>query len=174
MPRIGIDVDSIAAQRRINRLAKALGRDTALELIAQRHLNWINKNLKAAGLEEPWEQMAPSTRFVRPQRPASNNFSSQFLTQLSQSMTILRKSGSAVTVGTEQKYADYQHFGTKPYVIRPKRAKFLRFVGNSGAMVIARKVNHPGIPARPMLPSKMMAKNLAIQVLQAAKDKGVS
>lgn len=56
-------------------------------------------------------------------------------------------SGS-VTANTD--YALYVHEGTRPHLIRPKRAKALRFeVG--GRVVFAKLVRHPGTKARPFL-----------------------
>lgn len=46
--------------------------------------------------------------------------------------------------GTNVPYAAHHHFGTKPYTIKPKSKKALAFGG-----VVVKKVNHPGLPARP-------------------------
>lgn len=47
-------------------------------------------------------------------------------------------------------YALYVHEGTRPHLIRPRRAKALRFeIG--GRTVFARLVRHPGTRARPFL-----------------------
>ncbi|WP_235718302.1 hypothetical protein [Mycolicibacterium goodii] len=56
-------------------------------------------------------------------------------------------------------YALYVHEGTRPHVIRPRRAQALRFqVG--GRTVFARLVRHPGTRARPFL------RNAAMRVAQ--------
>lgn len=47
-------------------------------------------------------------------------------------------------------YALYVHEGTRPHLIRPKRAKALRF-NIGGRTVFARLVRHPGTRARPFL-----------------------
>ena len=62
--------------------------------------------------------------------------------------------GSVSMVKGEVEYtADYAaavHNGTRPRVIVPRRGRSLRFqVG--GRTVYARRVNHPGTPARPYL-----------------------
>jgi phage gpG-like protein len=54
--------------------------------------------------------------------------------------------GNAVSIGSPQFYAPYQQEGTKPHTIVARQAKALAFGG-----VVVRKVNHPGIPARPFL-----------------------
>lgn len=54
------------------------------------------------------------------------------------------------TVGSDVEYAAFVNDGTRPHVIRPRRAQVLRFnVG--GQVVFARVVNHPGTRARPFL-----------------------
>ncbi|OMB79285.1 hypothetical protein A5743_14390 [Mycolicibacterium conceptionense] len=56
----------------------------------------------------------------------------------------------AGSVHAKADYALYVHEGTRPHVIRPKRAQALRFqIG--GRTVFARLVRHPGTRARPFL-----------------------
>lgn len=47
-------------------------------------------------------------------------------------------------------YLQWHHFGAAPHVIRPRRARALRFEIN-GRIVFATKVNHPGNRAVPFL-----------------------
>src|SRR5690606_16486493 len=47
-------------------------------------------------------------------------------------------------------YAAAVHNGTRPRVIVPRRGRYLRFQ-MGGRTVYARRVNHPGTPARPYL-----------------------
>jgi putative SOS response-associated peptidase YedK len=44
------------------------------------------------------------------------------------------------------KLAGYHHFGSDPYTIVPKDKKVLAFAG-----IVSRRVNHPGIPKRPLV-----------------------
>lgn len=53
-------------------------------------------------------------------------------------------------VVAEQDYSEAVHDGTRPHVIRPRRAKALTWMGPQGR-VFARSVNHPGTKARPWL-----------------------
>lgn len=55
-----------------------------------------------------------------------------------------------VTVGTDVEYAPFVHDGTRPHIIRPRRAQALRFAVG-GRIVYARRVRHPGTRARPFL-----------------------
>lgn len=57
--------------------------------------------------------------------------------------------GRAV-VGSDLEYARFVNDGTRPHVIRPRRAQVLRFQAG-GRTVYARVVNHPGTRAQPFL-----------------------
>ena len=65
--------------------------------------------------------------------------------------------GSAVVGQVEYtaSYAAAVHNGTRPHVIVPRRGRYLRFqVG--GRTVYARRVRHPGTPARPYLATALV------------------
>ena len=105
---------------------------------------------KSAG--DRWKALAPSTEHGRrkgPRRGRSNKILQDTGT-LRRSIAVDRQAGS-VAVGTPLDYGLYQHFGTKPYTIVPKTASRLVFMGPSGALVFATKVNHPGLPSRSFL-----------------------
>ncbi len=51
--------------------------------------------------------------------------------------------GWAARVGSDLEYASFVHDGTRPHVIRPRRARALRFT-IGGRVVFAARVNHPG------------------------------
>ena len=65
----------------------------------------------------------------------------------------IKFTGPLVVEGGVTAHADYAaavHEGSRPHIIRPRRAKALRFeVG--GRTVFARMVRHPGTKARPFL-----------------------
>lgn len=50
-------------------------------------------------------------------------------------------------IGSNDPKVRWHFYGTDPYIIKPKNKKALKFGGR-----YAKKVNHPGLPARPMLP----------------------
>lgn len=85
---------------------------------------------------------------------------------------------SYVEVGTNRTpLAYWQEFGTKPYTIRPVRARVLAAKLPRGPLglipsnrisewlIFGREVHHPGIPARPVLPTKDVGEKLVQQVL---------
>lgn len=55
-----------------------------------------------------------------------------------------------VTISFNTDYAEYVNDGTRPHIIRPRRAQALRFVVG-GQIVFARVVRHPGTRANPFL-----------------------
>jgi hypothetical protein len=54
------------------------------------------------------------------------------------------------TVGSDVEYAPMVNDGTRPHIIRPRRAKALKFTVG-GRTVYAALVHHPGTRARPFL-----------------------
>jgi phage gpG-like protein len=50
-----------------------------------------------------------------------------------------------------KQYGKYHQYGTSPYVIRPKNKRFLAFPVGDGSTIFTKRVNHPGLPARPFL-----------------------
>jgi phage gpG-like protein len=49
-----------------------------------------------------------------------------------------------VRVGSNVPYALLHHEGTKPHIIRARRAKLLRYINRQGQVTFARSVFHPG------------------------------
>ena len=52
-----------------------------------------------------------------------------------------RHGGNYSLIGTNVVYARAREYGSRAYIIRPKRAKFLRFKGRDGKWVFTKKVN---------------------------------
>lgn len=46
-------------------------------------------------------------------------------------------------IGTNVVYARAREFGSKAYIIKPKKAQFLRFKGKDGNWVFVKKVHYP-------------------------------
>ena len=70
--------------------------------------------------------------------------------------TPIVKTRTSVTAGVENRadYAMHVHEGTRPHVIKPRRARVLAWFaggGTSGPIRFAKRVNHPGTKGRPWL-----------------------
>lgn len=164
---IQIKIDSKEAQRKLKHLVNLLDVRELLQAIGNRHIRWMNDNLRQAGLDKKHKTMAKSTIAARPKRTSSRHFSSHYQSVLSQSMVVKIIGAKAVLAGTEAEFAELHQEGTQPYTISPKSKKLLRFITENG-VVFARKVHHPGIPARPLIPTKQTAERLALDTLNAA------
>lgn len=86
--------------------------------------------------------------------------------------------GTSYTSKSGAPIAVYQHEGTSPYTIRPKKpGGLLRFIGSDGRFHYAREIHHPGIPARPFLdiPNtawEQLGKQLAEMVIEGGLEQG--
>lgn len=88
----------------------------------------------------PWAPLSPSYQ----RNKAKNKNRILFLEGRLAKSFRYQISSNELNFGTNVPYASHHHFGTKPYTITPKSKKALAFGG-----VVVKKVNHPGLPARP-------------------------
>ena len=133
----GVTVDVSKALAKLRLVGSRLEPRDLLAAIGQRHLNWINENLRGAGIEKKWATMKPATIAARPQRPSSSHFSSRYQSQLQQNF-VVNAGTTSVEVGTNLQYARFHHEGTKR-----------------------------GLPSRAMLPSERIGQELAEGVINA-------
>ena len=64
----------------------------------------------------------------------------------------LKDDGFGGSLTNPTQYASFVEFGTKPHVIKARRAKFLRFYWHRiGENVAFKQVNHPGTKPRPFM-----------------------
>jgi len=162
---INLKVEIAKAQRAIKRLGRKLETRQYLELVGSQLLHWVNQNFKDQGTEKKWKPLTPNTKAGR-RKEGKGAKILQNTGRLKQSfVSKVMKDGNSVSVGTNNKVAKWHEFGTKPYVIRPKNKKMLKFPV-VGGFAFAKKVNHPGLPARPMLPSEDRGRQIALEELK--------
>ena len=70
--------------------------------------------------------------------------------------------GVSVVIGSNEQYAPWVEFGTKPHKIRARNAKVLAFQG-AGGTVFRREVNHPGTRGARMFGDAMDASEGAVR-----------
>jgi hypothetical protein len=58
-------------------------------------------------------------------------------------------SGVALEFYSTSPHAAYVEGGTPPHIIRPRSARYLRFIGRGGDVVYSQLVHHPGMRANP-------------------------
>lgn len=167
MSRMEVKFDDKQLRELIRRAEKQLGTEQTLSAIGLKLMQWGDRNFRQEGIETNWKPLRPST--VAGRRKGSSKVL-QDTGRLRQSFDY-QVTGSRLDYGTDSKIAPYHHHGTDPYTIRPKNARFLKFLGDDGSTRFARRVNHPGLPARPLLPSEGETADLAEQVITARLEK---
>lgn len=162
-------IDVSRAQARLAKLGRGLDTHTMLTAIGFRLLKWVDDNFKAGGIEHKWAPLRPNT--VAARRKGSSAIL-QDTGRLKQSF-VQKVDRESVTVGSSLLLAEWHHYGTRPYEIRPKRAKALRFV-TAGGVVFSQVVHHPGLPARPLVPSEHAAGEVSRGVVEALVNRAVA
>lgn len=164
MSGIQVVIDDKGARRILKAAAASVGSKRLLDAIGERHLKAVNDNFRKGGVEKKW---APLTENTKAARKRGGDKPLQDTGRLRQSFDYKTSlSGHRVIVGTRSRIASYHQDGTKPYLIPKGKPKLLAFV-TVGGLTFATRVKHPGLPARPMLPSTKLAKKLAIAVAEA-------
>ncbi len=179
MATVVVSVNVKPLQDTMARLSRKVESRAYLETLGLRILAWVDENFRAGGLEHPWVPLSPNT--IASRRQGSGAGSAQPLRdtgRMAQSFVYeLDPGGRSVWVGTRDEKAQWHQEGTRPYIIRPVRAKMLRFItaspqgpkskrGGGGFFAFAKEVHHPGIPARPLLPTPGLARDLAVEVME--------
>src|SRR3990167_2801249 len=165
-------------QRAVNAL-RNIGKQLAVihRLMALEAEKWIKKNCQAEGkmaVSSGWRKLSPNTIAARRKEGKG--------AKILQDTGAMRGSINSkanerdARAGFGDKKAIWHHSGTRPYEIRPKRKRLLRFM-TSGGQVSARVVHHPGLAARPLIPTKdqigpLVVKRLDLYVADLLRKKG--
>jgi len=201
MTTVTIEVSSLAAREKIERLAKAIGPGPILKVVGQRLLSYVDESFRTRG-RGGWRPLAWLTLALR-QRGGDAPL--QDTGRYKQSFVQESDRRTYVEVGTSLKAASgvplgpIHEYGTGPFVIRVKNARILAArigQGTGGAgehggvgllrgggrvsdwIFFGKEVQHPGIPARPVLPDKPTAEQLVTEtveeMIQMEADRGSS
>ncbi|MDR2837166.1 MAG: phage virion morphogenesis protein [Azonexus sp.] len=117
----------------------------------------VNQERHAQGLApdgSPWKELSPLT--LQTKRKPRMLFDHGDLLRFQYQVE-----GDALRLGTNDWKAVFHHFGTKPYTITPKKAKALKFAG-----MVRKRVNHPGLPARPLVGFPTSDQQLATDIIE--------
>lgn len=149
-----VHIDDGNVRRYLHQFA-ARGQRPPLRRIAVIMQASVSRNFEAGGRPQPWPPLRPGTiagRRFGGDRPLQDTGA------LKKSVQQQIFYPDNVAVYTKHEHAAYHQFGTRPYVIRPRRpGGVLRFpVGGRGGRGqkewrSAREVRHPGLPARPFV-----------------------
>ena len=117
-------------------------------------LRSFSDNFKRGGRPKRWKRLTPNTIAGRRKQSKkvlqdTGKLRMSTLSKVAPG-NIHRQGENSLVMGSNLKIAQYHQWGTKPYTIVPKNRKVLRFMTATGP-AFARKVNHPGLPARPFI-----------------------
>ena len=163
MPSVQISVDTTAGLAKIERLLKAVQPSTILNVIGARLTSYVDESFRTRGRGQ-WQPLSPLTLELRKRGgdvplQDTGRYKGSYVTE-TDNQTFVEvgtnlKTESGVSLGR------IHEFGTGPFTIRVKRAKVLAAQTRSGNWIIfGKQVDHPGIPARPVLPSRVVAEKL--------------
>lgn len=165
MAGISIKVDGTVFRQKMKQLGVDVEPKKTLKLIGEAWRGEIDRTFKRGGRPEgKWKPLAASTIAGR----RGGGGGAQILRdtgELMQSFSVKKLTRKFIVVGSNLPRAGWHQDGTRPYTILPKSGKVLRWIGPDGP-VFAKKVNHPGLPARPMLPSERTGAKIADKVLK--------
>lgn len=175
MAQTGYTVE-IPKNSELGRLAEVLGNpSTVLKVIGFRLQEWVNTSFKTAGRGQ-WQQLAASTVEAR----GGSGLPLRNTGQYQQSFVTTSDDKTYVQIGSDHPLAKFHEYGTgihPPggrgwYLILPKNAKTLAW-GSGEKTVFAKQVRHPGVPARPVLPTKEQAEQIVVPSVIEALEKAV-
>lgn len=182
MPAIEIKIENTVGGDKVARLLRAMEPRTMLDAIGNRFLGYIDESFRTRGRGR-WAPLAASTLELRQH---GGDAPLQDTGKYKQSFTPARTDGQTyVEVGSNRKtpsgipLINIHEFGTGPFTIGVRTAKVLAARTRAGGwMIFGKTVNHPGIPARPVLPDERTAEKLVQDttdaLLQRAIDKGAA
>jgi phage gpG-like protein len=187
----GLDAVTRQIRHAINGVKK---RVTLYRRIGTALVAWIDRNFMDEGTEQRWEPLAAGTLFARRKGGVGAKIL-QNNGLLRASHTYEASAGKVVVGFPNNRIAEYHHWGTPgPYEIRPRNAKALMFFappgtggagrttiikrkkgapkvglanksGSKQSVIFATHVMHPGLKARPLLPSVPLAETLVAEVI---------
>lgn len=181
MANVQLQIDAVAGKAKLTRLLQAVAPDTVLTAVGGRLLFHVDESFRTRG-RGTWRALSPITLALR---RFGGNVPLQDTGRYKESFVTETDHRTYVEVGTNLKIsgglslAKIHEFGTDPYTIRVRRASVLAAelhtdVGGvtwtkyGGRWIFfGKEVHHPGIPARPVLPTKAVAERLVLETIDA-------
>lgn len=166
MAGVQIIVDTAVGKAKIARILQALEPKTLLDAIGGRFLSWVNQSFKTRGRGK-WKPLSPLTLLLRRRGGDSplhdsGDYEKAFIPERSDGRTFVEVGSNRKTPSGIPLAAIHEE-GTAPYTIRVRTAKVLAGKlggGAAGWIIFGKEVHHPGIPARPVLPTQAEAEKM--------------
>ncbi len=169
-----INLDTVIRRADLDRLLSVLEPSAVLGVIKLRLLEFVHESFETRG-RGGWKPLAMSTLALRMR---GGDVPLQDTGRYKQSFVSESDNQTHVEVGTSLKAASgvplgpiHEH-GTGPYTIRVNRARVLAAKTRAGTwMIFGREVRHPGIPARPVLPTVRQAEDALKPTLEGMLER---
>lgn len=163
MAKVSISVLNSIGKAKLQRMIFAVGPAPMLKVVGARIMSYIDESFRTNG-RGTWPPLAPSTLAMRQSggdQPLQDTgkYKQSFVTETDGKTYV--EIGSSLKTPSGIPLAAIHELGTPPFVIRAKNAKILAAQTRGGNWVrFGKVVNHPGIPARPVLPTQAQAEKL--------------
>ena len=181
-PMVLVKVDLGTANAKLAALGASLAPATVLKVIGLRFMSFVDESFRTSGRGK-WAALRPST--IAGRRGGS---SSPLQDTGKYRMSFTGQGGAGfdpaghppvtdgktfVQVGTESPLKDWHERGTKPYTIRAKNNRHGLLTKNQAGdwVFFGKVVHHPGLPARPVLPTLAEADKMAGDTVAAMLDR---
>ena len=169
MAYVKLEISTAEGQKFFRLISDAIKPQVILTAIGGRFLSYTDESFRTRGRGR-WAALSPLTLLLRKH---GGDAPLQDSGRYKESFVQETDNRTFVEVGTNLKIPQsglllgkIHEFGTGPYTSRVKRAKQLAAQTRAGAWIFfGKEVDHPGIPARPVLPTKAVADRLVQQVL---------
>lgn len=174
MPTITVDIRGL--KTRIERVNAALAPAVLLRIIGARLSSFVDESFRTRGRGQ-WMSLAPSTIQIRGSAPPL-----QRSPRYKQSFVTKTDDRTYVEIGSNHPAAEFQEWGTgiwgargSTYTIRAKNAKTLAAALPGGGFIIfGPVVEHTGVPARPVLPTRAEVDRILPPVINAILEKSAA
>lgn len=166
---IGVHINFAAGHAKLDYLLETIKPKTILDLIGARWLSYIDQSFTTRG-RGAWPPLAQSTLDMRERggnAPLQDRgtYRADWTVKQTDSKTFLTIGNNIKTAGGIP-LASIHEGGTGPYVIAARRAKVLAAKTRFGSwFFFGKQVNHPGLPARPVLPTAAEAERMAVTTI---------
>lgn len=163
MAKVTISVISAIGKAKLERMIYAIGPAPMLKVVGARIMSYIDESFRTNGRGQ-WPPLRPSTLAMRQSggdQPLQDTgrYKQSFVTETDGKTYV--EIGSSLKTPSGIPIAGIHEKGTPPFVIRAKNAKILAAQTRGGNWVrFGSIVHHPGIPARPVLPTQAQAEQL--------------
>ena len=174
MATINVSVNTHLATVKIQRLLASTDAETILNVAGARIMSYVDESFTTRGRGR-WRPLAPLTLAMRRRGgdvplQDTGRYRQSFVSRTDNKTYV--EIGSNIKTATGLPLSRIHEYGTGPFIIRAINKKVLAAQARSGEwFFFGKQVTHPGIPPRPVLPTKAVAIRLLRETIDAMLDR---